>query len=75
MNSTIRPFSNDSWIVEIEGSSHQLGFIHNSQGMFSVIAEPPTSPLSGIHMGPWSSKEDAMEAIAETLKGTCRLGY
>jgi hypothetical protein len=73
INSTIRPFSNNSWMIEIDPSGHQLGYLQDSNGAFSIIPEPYDSPLTGVSPGPWLSKEDAMEAIGEHLNGTCRM--
>jgi hypothetical protein len=74
VNATVRPYSNNSWIVEVERSAVRLGYIQQSQAVFSIIADPDSSPLAGISMGPWHSKENAMDAIADKLKGTCTLG-
>jgi hypothetical protein len=74
MNSTVRPYSNNSWIVEIENSAVRLGYIQQSNGAFTIIIDPDSSPLAGAREGPWLSKEDAMAEVADYLKGACRLG-
>jgi len=75
MNSTIRPYSNDSWIVEVENSAVRLGFVQQTGGVFTIIVDPASSPLDGAREGPWLSKEDAMAEIADHLKGSCKLGF
>ena len=73
MDSNIRPYSNNSWIIEQKNTSRRLGYLEHSGGAFIIVADAGT-PLEGVRTGPWLSKEDAMATIGDKLGGTCLLG-
>ena len=70
---TIRPSRPTTWdIEEKDADSRLLGTIVQSGNTFLVMAGKDNI-LTGISLGPYPSKEDAMDAIGKSLGGTCEV--
>ena len=70
VNSTISPKSNNTWSIIVEHK--EVGILvqdTTSPSRFTVMAEK-NSALTGISLGPYWSKQEAMDAIAAHLSGT-----
>jgi hypothetical protein len=67
-----------SWRIEIEGVWQGIGSVDECTLDHFFIRVSPNmelsgSPLSGTHPGPYSTLDEAMQAIAAKLGGKCAL--
>lgn len=73
VDSTIRPSGPTTWDIEERASDGKLlGTLVQSGNKFLVMAGKD-NPLTGVSLGPYASKEDAMDAIGKWLSGTCEV--
>jgi hypothetical protein len=62
-----------TWIIEewVANGKHLGKIVMGRRNRFSIVAE--AAPLIGVKSGPHPNLETAMSAVAQQIKGTCRL--
>lgn len=73
MDVVINPSGNMQWSVYKEGTANELGIVEQSANGFVVLADRDNF-LTGVSLALYASKQEAMDAIASKVGGTCSVG-
>jgi hypothetical protein len=60
---------NKQWTIYERPGDKDLGLVVHDGKQFTIMAAP-NNMLTGVSLGPYATKEDAMEAIARKLGGS-----
>jgi hypothetical protein len=73
VDAVITPSGPKQWTISELPDQKELGLIIRSDDKFTVIAGMDNF-LTGVLLGPYSSMEEARDAIAEAIGGDCSFG-